>query len=274
MNRNEVSTNNLTPEAARAEVEFLLKAGMTAQKEIDDANKRAEKPEVMEIAGETYIRTGTRLERHEPKKPDKEVRPDVFRTFSLDGLIEFIRTDVDGYFQDESRKCIVQVSSPTTVKVLTPITGYWQERIPLAVCEATVPTIHFDCYMEQDEFQTMIQANFKQTEESQIVLQVVGSLRKVQKVEKADDGVSQRLTINAGVSTAENITWKNPVPLVPIRTFQEIEQPESPFVLRANEEAQAALFEGDGGKWQLMAVSRVTKYLRDNLMDCNVVVID
>lgn len=273
MSAKEIFSQNITPEAARAEMQYLFEQGRNLQKRIDDAEAAANTPEEKVFGGETYIVTGNRYERHEPKKPDKEVRPEVFRTFSLDGLIEFIQKDVDGYFKNESKKCIVQVSSPTTVKVITPITGYWMERIPLAVCEATVPTIHFDCYIEQDEFQTMIQANFKQTEESATLLKVVGSLRKVSNVEKADDGVSQRLTINTGVSTAENVTWKNPIPLTPIRTFQEVEQPESPFVLRANEDAEAALFEGDGGKWKLTAVSRVTEYLRSNLAGYNVVVI-
>ena len=44
-------------------------------------------------------------------------------------------------------------------------------------------------------------------------------------------------------------------------------------MLRFNEEAQAALFTGDGSLWKLEAVSRIAEYLRNNLLGYNVKVI-
>ena len=55
--------------------------------------------------------------------------------------------------------------------------------------------------------------------------------------------------------------------LAPYRTFLEVEQPESDFVLRVNKEAKLALFEADGGFWKLEAVRLVKEYLSDNLKD-------
>jgi hypothetical protein len=105
------------------------------------------------------------------------------------------------------------------------------------------------------------------------VLQLVGNLRKEQSMQTADDGVSQKVTVNAGVVKAADVIVRNPVPLTPFRTFREVEQPESPFVLRVNEEARAALFTGDGSAWKLQAVARIGGYLRHNLQGYNVVVI-
>ena len=48
---------------------------------------------------------------------------------------------------------------------------------------------------------------------------------------------------------------------------------ESPFVVRFKEGKRAAIFEADGGQWQVEAVRRVGAYLRERLTDCNVVVI-
>ena len=61
--------------------------------------------------------------------------------------------------------------------------------------------------------------------------------------------------------------------LTPLRTFYEVEQPTSPFVLRFNEDAEAALFEGDGGAWQLRAVENIKNWLTAQLIGCNVEVI-
>jgi len=66
---------------------------------------------------------------------------------------------------------------------------------------------------------------------------------------------------------------KNPVTLTPYRTFREVAQPVSPFVLRFNEDAQAALFTGDGSVWKLEAVGLIAEYLRHNLLGYNVKVI-
>ena len=41
--------------------------------------------------------------------------------------------------------------------------------------------------------------------------------------------------------------------LRPYRTFKEIDQPESQFLLRLNENGNIGLFEADGGMWKLEA---------------------
>lgn len=111
------------------------------------------------------------------------------------------------------------------------------------------------------------------SENLSLVLKLAGCVKKEQSMQTADDGVSQRVTVNAGVATAADVTVKNPVQLTPIRTFREIDQPDSPFVLRFNENAKAALFTGDGAAWHMEAVARIAEYLRSNLAGYNVEVI-
>lgn len=258
-----------TPEAARAEVEFLLKAGMDAQKGMDDLRR----PEVFAIGEDTYISVGNSYERVKPAQPDKIVKPEPFDAYSLDGLIDFIKEDVDGFFADPARKYIVRVESPTHVEVVSPVSGYWMERVKVAVCTALVPRIDFGAFKDQESFQIMVQTSFEDSENRAKVLQLVGNLRKEQSMQTADDGVSQKVTVNAGVVKAADVIVKNPVPLTPFRTFREVEQPESPFILRVDEEARAALFTGDGSAWKLEAVNRIGEYLKSNLLGYNVIVI-
>lgn len=257
------------PETARAEIEYLLKFGKDAQKASEEGNK----PQIFNFGGEEWLYFNQRIQRYKPAEPDHDVKPDTFSAFSLDGLIDFIKTDVDGFFKNEECKCIVQVSSPTEVSVYTPISGYWKERHLLANCSATVPTIRFGTWMDPEDFQIMMLSAFHPDENRDTVVKLAGSIRQEQNIERADDGVSQRVTVNQGVATAANVTVKNPVYLIPMRTFPEVDQPESPFVLRFNDKANVALFSGDGGAWKLEAVAKIADYLRSNLMGCNVVVI-
>lgn len=55
--------------------------------------------------------------------------------------------------------------------------------------------------------------------------------------------------------------------LRPYRTFREVEQPASRFVLRLQSGQgdgmpKAALFEADGGAWRLTAIEAIARWLR------------
>lgn len=255
-----------TPETARAEIEYLVSVGAAKQ-------RAEETPVVLDIDGYKYTAYRGQLSRVKPVKPEPEEKPQPFEAFSLSGLVEFIRTDVDGTFQDPAIRHTVRVVDPTHVEVLTPIHGFYKVRDLVARCNALTPRINFGGYMDVDEFQIMLQAKFMESANRALVLQLSGSLRKEQSNQIADDGVSQKVTINRGVATADDVIVKNPVRLKPLRTYHEVDQPESPFILRFNEDAKAALFEGDGGAWQLAAVENIRAWLAEKLDGCNVEII-
>lgn len=199
--------------------------------------------------------------------------------FCLDGLVSFISADVDDLFchtepeQEDRMTChLVRIVSPTEVDVLSPLMDIGT-RETVVRCKACIPYIKFGQYMDIDEFQIMLQSMFKPSENLTKVLQISGSLRSEQTAQYADDGVSQRVTVRSGVVSNAEVTVKNPVTLTPIRTFTEVEQPESNFILRFNDKAQCALFEGDGGAWKIDAVRNIATYLGNKLKNCNVVVI-
>ena len=61
--------------------------------------------------------------------------------------------------------------------------------------------------------------------------------------------------------------------LAPMRTFCEITQPVSPFVLRVQEGPAVALFEADAGEWRNAAVRGIKDYLTMMLDGLNVVIV-
>ena len=97
----------------------------------------------------------------------------------------------------------------------------------------------------------------------------------------SDDGISQRVTVRDGVVRVNDVVIKNPVYLRPFRTFCEIDQPESPFILRIKNSdgkgvPEIALYEADGGLWKHRAIQGIQAYLDkalDNLVTSGMVTI-
>ena len=57
------------------------------------------------------------------------------------------------------------------------------------------------------------------------------------------------------------------VNMQPFRTFLEVEQPESVFLLRLDGNGNVGLFEADGGVWKLEATRNISAYFEQKLAD-------
>lgn len=220
------------------------------------------------------------------EKPD----PDQFNTFTLSGLVKWLHEDVDKFFTQFPR-LFVHVKSPTEVIVTTPGHGRANKRASLAACKFSPPEINFNKYMNQEDFMIHLQTRFQPAAEDfneiatagdaesgdySVVASLVGNIRMENEAQTADDGMSQRVTLKDGVAAVKEAIVKNPFTLYPLRTFEEVAQPASPFVLRirkAQAGPEAALFEADGGVWKNEAVKRIGTYLEAALSDIPVVVI-
>ena len=262
-NEREIPSN---PETARAVEEFLVETG----KRMANAENM---PMEVNINGRTYLYYDKRLVEISEKRPEEPAEPACVSTYSLTGLVDYIKADVDGKFLPEERTSLVRVINPWTVEVLSAATGHEARRYPRVCCKADIPDISFGRHIETEDFQVMMQTCFLKSEPRDVVMQLAGSVKKEQSMQTSDDGMTQVVQVQTGVVTVGNVSLKNPVPLTPIRTFYEIEQVESPFVLRFDANGRPALFEGDGGAWKTEAVHRIAKWLREQLADCNVVVI-
>lgn len=228
-------------------------------------------PTFHEVGGEVYAVHGAKMERI-PKRDEKPA-PNVFNVYTLSGLIEWIKEDVNGFFKDPAERCIVNVTGPTNVRVITPNKGVENLSQTLAHCVYDAPNIRFNQYMDSESFGVMIQTAFVDDPNRDVVLRIVHNLAEEYSEATADDGISQRVNIKRGVQEVDSMVFRNPAYLRPLRTFTEVRQPDSPFVLRFKEGKQAALFEADGGAWRVHAVQTVGEYLKEQLKGCNVVVI-
>lgn len=82
-----------------------------------------------------------------------------------------------------------------------------------------------------------------------------------------DNGVTQTVEARQGVALNALVEVKPRVLLRPFRTFLEVEQPESEFLLRVHPEEGIGFFEADGGIWKLEAKKNIADYFNTNLAD-------
>lgn len=204
--------------------------------------------------------------------PKDDPVPDGIQFYTLKGLVDYINENTEGLIPDDGTRLILQVVNESSVALLSQPSKNKKVRNVIAYANAHVPRIEFERYMDIESFNTMLLSKFLDTKSRQTLFSVVSSLTKEQNLNAADDGVSQVVTVKQGVSMASNVKFKNPVPLTPMRTFTEIEQPESNFTMRVNEDAKCALFESDGGAWKNVAVENIKNYLQLNIENSAVVV--
>lgn len=182
---------------------------------------------------------------------------------NLTSIIDYIKSNIDKF----TEKLLIQVVSPSIVKVLTPLNeDSFRDEIMKAV--AILPdNIVYDRFIDTERFNIMLQSSFVDNEDKKLLLKFTGLIRDEAVKETGDDGVSQAVTIKTGVASVGEAIVPNPVILAPYRTFPEIEQPESKFIFRMKEGPTAALFEADGGAWKNLAMRRIKVYLVDNLKE-------
>lgn len=204
-------------------------------------------------------------------EPVERKTPPAYRIFTLRGLMDYITADPDRLFGQHER-LVLHVESPRTVRLYTQTYGTDNSvRTELASCTCTNKPFEFGCYYGREDFMVALMSRFVQTDNAVGVGKLVGNLSVEDAVQISDDGMNQSVTIKSGIARkASGVKVENPVVLAPIRTFPDIAQPESPFVLRIKnsadkDEPRIALFEADGDAWKCEAVERIKNLLIENL---------
>lgn len=192
---------------------------------------------------------------------------------TLTGLVDYLEANPDGLAKDG---LIVHVASPTSVVLLTsleskadaPAGSVWSlvNRWSHAVANYAPPNAGLGDFMDSERFVILLQALFFRTDDREKVLGLVGNLKEEAVRQTEDDGITQTVTARAGLVTSAAVQVPNPVQLAPYRTFTEVAQPISKFILRlrsagAGERPQCGLFEADGGAWKAEAIQTVKDYL-------------
>lgn len=180
---------------------------------------------------------------------------------SLSGLAEMIKQEMNEY----NLPLFVRATSAERVHVFGAIRDDMQRERPFTA-EAKFIGFDFNEYISIEDMIICLKSRFAPTEDRDYLVQLLGNITDQQSVQTKDDGITQSATVKSGIQLVGEQRIKPIVTLKPYRTFLEVEQPESDFLIRLKD-GRAALFEADGGAWKCEAVKNIADKLRELLED-------
>lgn len=121
--------------------------------------------------------------------------------------------------------------------------------------------------MSQQQAIIQLQSVYGPTQDREYLLELISRMSVNEGVTSDDNGVTQTITARQGPALKENMPVKPIVLLQPYRTFLEVEQPASEFLLRVGKEGGISLHEADGGVWRLEAKHRIAEWLAEELQE-------
>lgn len=233
-----------------ATVEFVNKI----QELVEKANNKFE---TQEINGDLYV--NQKLHKVKPETCGKE------DLSSLCALVDFTRSTVEK--NKEQFAMPLQIMASYDTIYLKSSLDNNMDRNNIAEACPILPRIYFDHWMSMEQFIIQLQTCFVDTPNKQALIEIISKMTDITSVKRTDDGLGQQMTVSKGTGLKEEIKINPIVRLTAYRTFQEVEQVETMYLIRIQEGGELRIIEADGGAWKLEAQRRVSTYLRMELVD-------
>lgn len=235
---------------------------------------------IVSVDGVAYYAANDGGLRHLPPVPFAPARPEpkALVVHTLDALIGYLQSDAT-FDQAKTRDEVslaIHIVSPSRVDLISSLIGDQEQRLTFVAAQLVdrLDGFKFGQWYAREEMNIALQTRFVAAGDRAEVLKLVGTLADDTKVVFADDGVTQKVDVKAGITLVDATSIRNPYNLAPFRTFPEVTQPDSPFVLRVRstpQGPQVALFEADGGEWRMDAISGIRHYLTAAALDIPII---
>lgn len=187
-------------------------------------------------------------------------RPSHFSVSGLDSIVKLVQWELGRLAH---LPVFIRVDSHQLVSVVTTYDDVMcRDNLYTAKCD--VPGF-FDGFRPYEEAIIALRSQFVPGDGVDYLLDLLSRVSRDNGVTTHDNGVSQEVEARQGVSLKTMVQVKPRVPLRPFRTFLEVEQPESEFLLRLDNDGNVGLFQADGGMWQQTAKSSILAYFEDKL---------
>jgi len=147
--------------------------------------------------------------------------------------------------------------------------GRW-ERQDLYTAKAEDIPGWRDAYFTYEEAVIALRSRFIPNEGTAYLLELLSRVSKQAEINTHDNGITQTTVAKKGIALLGTEIIRPIVPLRPYRTFQEVEQPESDFLVRIQEgkgdaENRIGILGADGDMWKLAARRIIRAYLEEHL---------
>lgn len=208
-----------------------------------------------EIGGQTYADSQlTRI-------PPHVDRPECIEVSGLDGICKLIRTELAKL----DTVVMVQAKAHNAVEVMTTYQPDFSRNI-LYRAKADAPGLRTG-FRGREVALIELRSLFIPNEGTAYLLDLLSRMTDENSVTTRDNGVTQQVEAKQGVSLNMLVDIKPRVQLQPFRTFLEIAQPESEFLIRVDPQEGIGFFEADGGIWKLEAKKNIADYFNTHLAD-------
>ena len=228
-------------------------------KEFIEHIQRTTQPLIQEVEGRTFCVTWDGS--IEEIRPTID-HPDTLPLHSLDALVKLIKTEAVAicntlYITIPDHMTVDCFAKPDADK------RFFRQFFYQA--KATdVPGWESKQELGFEEAQIAMRTRFQETIDIAYLQKLLSEITTGAKVTLNDNGIATSIVTQKGVALQSNESIKPIVSLRPYRTFQEVAQPESPFLIRVNER-RIAFIEADGGMWKLKARETIKAFLEDKL---------
>ena len=208
------------------------------------------------INNETYSDKPLNLIRKEYKLPN------TIHVSGLDGICQLIKKEIGDF---GGKNLFVEVVDYNIVKVFT---AYIEDfnRAWLYEAHADAPGLKSG-WRELDNALIELRSLCIPADGVNKLISTLSTVSFNEGMEISDNGMSQSVKVKTGVSLNQMAKVEPRIELQPFRTFLEVEQPASEFVVRVDKQKGLGLFEADGGIWKLEAKRNIARYFEKELMD-------
>jgi len=230
-------------------------------KEFIEHIQKTTQPMIRQVGGGTFVITDS----GDVKEVLSNIcHPDTLPLYSLEALVKMVQTEA------------ANMETPLYITIPNHLTVYcfgqpdaddrYFRQVYYEAKAADVPGFS-DGFRDQERAIIELRSKFAPGEGVDYLLDLLSRISKENGVTTNDNGVSQTVEARQGIALKATVQVRPRISLRPFRTFQEVEQPESEFLLRLDEDGNIGLFEADGGMWKLKAWQAVKAFLQDKLTD-------
>ena len=197
----------------------------------------------------------------------KEVLPTIFHPDtlplnSLDALIKMVKTEAS----EQDAPLYITIPDHMTVRCFgqPDAAERYHRQIYYEANATDVPGWAEKNTLGFEEAQIALRTRFQETPDTLYAMKLVSDISLGAKVIYNDNGIATTITTQKGVALQTNEQIRPLVKLRPYRTFQEVEQPESIFLIRVSDRG-ISFIEADGGMWKLAARETIKTFLEERL---------
>lgn len=228
-------------------------------------NLKDDRP-IVEVVGDATFAVKADRTLGDVVRPPAPIAKPTLILATLTGLVDAFNANVDGFSNYVANTDPKIATAPVPVAVH--VEGYdsvalvslaadefGRRHVWLRAKSAETNPFQFGVYYSNPEdFLIAIQASFVPTDNLNTLLRVCSNLTAGSSVSVADDGFSQKVTLQDGGVTRQGVEIPPRVSLAPYRTFREVSPIESDFLIRMRGKKDAlpeiALFPVDCGRWK------------------------